>query len=1144
MTRGILVACVLATALFAFGGVSYQEGKDAWVVGAAKGRAARMRITVQPFGKGFGRLVKVAEDGDSIRMDMREAFKAGASMVRLYTEGYDLSRIAGKDVVFESEWTLPAGVAGMCVIEGADADKKHWWKKLVRLVRKSANTPRRTCRALTSVPKDLRALHSRFDISSAGAGEIVFHSHRATPANEYDLDSGSGRTWPQELLFHATLDGVPLAETAKGSAAPTVAKDLEFVDGKKGKALRLTAANRSQLAFAVKGNVDPARGTMSFWSKREWTNPAHTTDPLRWKHEKHCVFAMSGAGNLLGAGALRLEWDDNFLSLLRGDVDGKEELYRRMPYNGKWRFCTVTWDEYGMAMYCDGEKMPYGREPDSAMPFRAVRAMREPLVFEEGAAPLTDLFFGNSPDGKRPFEGCVDDIRIWSQPMDEREAKALFEKENGGPPATFNGWDEPFDPSANPLHEGNQYLAHPVSKAGVPGRLELVERITFDTPAVFDDASRFRKVGKVFARTLDGRAYLETELNNKDIEPRFAVRLKLDKRAPLHLIEVDYPDDAVRSMDVVAQFCKRPNGVTLYPYVMQSGVMSGAEYPLSGKIATQRFLYWTEEEDTAVIFRAMRFSTAAAAEMRVYKVVDGALPEAKMNLPSAEDRRHFALFFEDPAIERHFSVNFASPGRTQDCLDRIVAYMKYFGQDMLCYPGVWYHGLICDRYMPRNHPPHFLKEICRRFDRDGLYLMPTFNLQTLRYDNVELSRKSIDDGSLHPTLFAIQSTGRPKVEGWHGSPPAFNIAHPDAQAQIRQWLKDILDDCAGHGSFKGICLHLTRVVCLWWGDIESGYNDYCIEAFEKASGVAVPVDRKDPARGRLYAEWLNANAYDAWVAWRCDVLTDFYRLLDADMKARRGDLRLWIMAKPDIRGLANGRKGWDDPRIFTKLLREAGLDAEKLRRAIPDVIFGDMERYGWWRDEIRGGKGSEAARNRVRDMLYDPDYYAEMMKCGYPAITMYDSYFESPIGAAKGVNRLSGDWLEETPWRVSVLNPVGRHALRDYALALKYGDVLEFAKGGFLIGTYGTEEFVTPWMQAFRSLPAVKFSTLPLGTDKVVLRGARHKGVEYRYLVNVTPDDQTIKATMPDGMRDAVSGEPAGGTREFSLAPWELRAFR
>jgi hypothetical protein len=104
--------------------------------------------------------------------------------------------------------------------------------------------------------------------------------------------------------------------------------------------------------------------------------------------------------------------------------------------------------------------------------------------------------------------------------------------------------------------------------------------------------------------------------------------------------------------------------------------------------------------------------------------------------------------------------------------------------------------------------------------------------------------------------------------------------------------------------------------------------------------------------------------------------------------------------------------------------------------------------------------------------------------------------------------------------------------------------VLDFAKGGFLIGTYGTEEFVTPWMQAFRSLPAVKFSTLPLGTDKVVLRGARHKGVEYRYLVNVTPDDQTIKATMPDGMRDAVSGEPAGGTREFSLAPWELRAFR
>ena len=64
---------------------------------------------------------------------------------------------------------------------------------------------------------------------------------------------------------------------------------------------------------------------------------------------------------------------------------------------------------------------------------------------------------------------------------------------------------------------------------------------------------------------------------------------------------------------------------------------------------------------------------------------------------------------------------------------------------------------------------------------------------------------------------------------------------------------------AEHPSFKGVCFHVVPHNLLSWGCLESGYNDYAVMAFERDTGVKVPVDRKAADRGRLYAEWLKAH---------------------------------------------------------------------------------------------------------------------------------------------------------------------------------------------------------------------------------------------------------------------------------------------
>lgn len=1107
--------------------VVYDEPGDCWRV--LDGDKLRIRVAVEPYRKGLSRDVRVVAFDDRVEVDMSAAFGHGATLGRIYTANYDIQSIRGKETLFEGEWSFPRKSKGRFVIEGTDANRKHWWRVLGDRFAKMRFHFRRTY----DLPSDLTSIHQRCDVSKQGQGNIVFYSHRAVPFAGHERLLSPPKHGEPKLLFHATLDDTAKARYAVGDDIPSVAEGLEFAPGRKGRSLRFSNENGARLAYSLPGNLNPDRGTVAFWIRREWKNPRHPTDPKNLRRDPHSVFVVPAGRNAPGSGAMDISWDDNYLEFRRGDVDETVMRCHKVPYSGEWQYWVVVWDECRTLVFCNGEKMPYGGIKDDWSPIKSALAVADQLFFCRDTEAFSSVFFGNSVKGDAPLNGCIDDIRIWSEPMDCSCVKAMFERENGGALPDYNGWDNPFDPLANTMPERNPYVLAPLSRAGAFGRLELVDQVQFDGLKRFEDGHKFRSVGELKQGELNGVPYVEAVSNGHGIEPRMAVRLKLDANVPMHVIEVDYPDDRERTMDIVAEWARRPPGIYLFPHVLDVGLMGGAEYPLSRRIVTGRYLYWTQGADVSLVVRGIHGSSAAVSGVRAYRVIENALPAATDRARvDPVDRRHFALFFEDPALENEFVVNLAAPGALQEHLNRLTAYMKFAGQNMLCYPGVWYHGLISNRYMPRKHADHFLREFCRRFDREGLSIMPTMNLQTVPDAKGVITAESVRDGTLHDSIVSIHATGRPNPGGWHGTPPIFNIAHPDVQSHIRHLLRQLLDECAEYSSFKGVCLHLVRITCLWWGDIENGYNDYCIDAFEKATGVHVPVDRADPLRGKAYAAWLKTNAYEAWVDWRCDVLTDFYSQLNADLKSYRKDLRLWLMAQPDLRDIARGSKEWWRADVVTRLMREAGLNTEKLNRAIPDIIFGNMERYGYWRDEVCNCPGSKDAKARVRDMLYDVNYYAEMFRANHPAVTLWDSYFESAIGQSRGLNQLSGDWLEEIGWRVSVVNPVGRNALRDFALALRFGDVLDFAKGGYLIGTYGTEDVLAPWMCAFCTLPAVKFDDLPSPAPGVVFRGKVHRGVAYRYLCNTNPEQCTFMFDLP-----------GVGLKKMTLDAYDLKVF-
>ena len=743
------------------------------------------------------------------------------------------------------------------------------------------------------------------------------------------------------------------------------------------------------------------------------------------------------------------------------------------------------------------------------------------------------------------------------------------------------GWNEPWRAPTNPPPPNAALLA-PAEDApdGVPVGMVLVDDVSPADLARAGDAARFRSTGTWRVGALDGIEYLEAGDRDGD---RFAVRFRVRPGAPLLCFEVTYPDDRARTTDITVARAQ----VSGADFSLQSGVETGLEHPLSGRIATKRLLYWPRRlpegaEDTGdfalVVLTRGDGEPAAISRIRLYEIPSGALPSARdVPPPPSPDggARHFALRFEDPAIPFCFGIG----GRTIDdarlISDRVAAYMKFAGFDSLVYPGVWYPGLICSRYQPRSHAPHYLRELCRRFDRDGLSLYVSINQH--RFPGLEkpLTRRSLVDGSLHDSPISILDTGKPNMGGWHFTPPYYNISHPAVQEALEREIDAILDECADHPSFKGIYLELFNSInAMWWGCIEAGYNAYAIAAFCRDTGRPMPqpalssdgpssngraaqnLSRDGRAAPGQFSAWLRADParLAAWIDWRCDVLTAFYARLAARIRERRPDLMLWVGASPPWRPAMAARPDLREPGMIARSLREAGIDGAKLA-AIPNLALGILTMPCWYRDELRKTKGvAESDIAFVRDLPETPDAYAPARETGYPFAVLHDSYYETAIGAPpgdgrkSGDGRLSGDWLKEPGWRVTHFNASGREALRPYAKALANGDLLAFARGGFLLGTLGTEDVLAPFARAFRALPAVPFedatpdpdAQAPSRASLAILRTAVVGGERWYYALNTGAGPQRI--TLPPGLRDALTGETLPA--EITLEGYELRAMR
>ncbi len=1166
------------------------------VVTDPKGKLVAM-ISGEPLGIKLDGLV-VSQAVDRLVIDASQAFKGGMKKLLICSANFDPSQLAGKEATLRGDMGGDFGTKGLMYFEGVAKSRSHFYVSRPYNCRGC----RRTFSMVSQIPDDITQLHLRWDITDAEKGVFELYGAKYAPISELPAEDVRKHA-PPELIFHAPFDGTADAVFAKGKASPLKASGLTWTDGRLGKAVRITSKAKSVLDYSSEGNLVQECGTMSMWFKREWPDSGRdASGGAIWR----TLFANPDPKTCkrVGSGQLWFWWHG---SALRADQSDMADDYTSWPspIDDGWNHLAVSWDEYGILIYVNGRRA--GGRGDADSPLSAALKTRDAHGFCREAFKT---FCVGQINGSRQFDGLIDDLRIYSSPLAEEQVYELWRKdcvielsanagyalegtsgeltvsavspagrdiskfaycicdESGKVVAKYSEpvGAKPVTLRANLPHgryalkatDGKNFYGgvpyvvlrkdNPYELTGkaaaaamkAPGRLAkltLLESMTLNEPPPND---RFRAVGETHVKSLNGVPYLEAGEQSGN---RYALRFNVDTNAPLLLFEIDYPDDAKRTADIIIQHTHR----SYYDYAMQVGYVTGDEYPNTGRMLTHRCLYWTSKPDVALIAMTARANAPAAiAAVRIYRVEGAALPAADIREPAARGwNRSFSLYYEDPSI----GYDFATGGHGIECLDdlidRTAATMKFTGQNLFAYPGAWYHGLIGDSYNPRQHAPDFLSAWYAKFDREGLMIVPTLNPNTMPVPKGLVTRTSMSDGTLHPSPVAIHDTGKPNWGGWHDTPPGFNFHHPEARKYISGMIDTLVKQGVGHKSFKGVCLHMTRHCMLWFGDEKSGYNDYTVEAFAKARGLKIPVDKKDPLRGKAYAAWLRANAWEDWIQWRCDQVTEFYADIARKLAQARPDLKLWMNSFVP----ANvNHPDFTKPGYMEQANRACGLDRDALTKAIPNLILCQTlvpADYRW-----RTQYPSDAAEKHQRVLDTLPGFYSLLHGASYPWVNQHDRYWESPIGRVgkKGSpSTLSCDWLDETPWRVSTLNPGGFHALRHFVLPLRYGDVLGMSKGGFLIGTYGMEDVLVPFAQAFRALPAVVFDDVG-GTDVVKLRQKDYDGKSWFYVVNTDMKPVTVTLTVPRRTHDLITSERVGG-RFFAgkltlqLKPYEMRSY-
>ncbi len=333
---------------------------------------------------------------------------------------------------------------------------------------------------------------------------------------------------------------------------------------------------------------------------------------------------------------------------------------------GERRHLVVSWDSTtgDVSAAINGKWMPLLDTSNMAKLY---------LKFPWQAVPSSKLLIGASDvKGKDPWQGVIEDVKVFDHPLTPEEARAEFLRRGqfrievrNIDAFLFAGRQERFrlvleNPSPKPVSvtpeiegatrfntvtigSGQTVTVETRLRLATPGTHTLRVQLGNDTRLLevtaIDPAARragtsrdsLKLIADVDAtaqapvaesapsRIIDsplGR-YRESADKRHD---RFAVGFTVRDLMQPHVAVIEYPDDKPRTMEALLQRLEAPG--SLGDYQGQTGVLCGAEYPLSQRMQEHRIVFWPTAARMSFIFMTGENGRPAAVRrIRVYEQI-------------------------------------------------------------------------------------------------------------------------------------------------------------------------------------------------------------------------------------------------------------------------------------------------------------------------------------------------------------------------------------------------------------------------------------------------------------------------------------------------------------------------------------------
>ncbi|MDP0497183.1 MAG: LamG-like jellyroll fold domain-containing protein [Verrucomicrobiota bacterium JB024] len=646
--------------------------------------------------------------------------------------------------------------------------------------------------------------------------------------------------------------------------------------------------------------------------------------------------------------------------------------------------------------------------------------------------------------------------------------------------------------------------------------------------------------------------YLEAEGN---LYSRFHVPFRVEHPGRRHLAVIHYPDDRVRSMEVA--LIDRNN---VSERQLHSGVFTGWEYPNSDEMQELALDFYPEANELGLIFMTEeKDAPAAVASIDIYEVPDVASAQPVKDYAGPEGARHIGVYFEDPQLAESFGLQTRSSDAEPDLFfegaDRCFANMRATGMDVLAYPVAWYDGPLYESQVEpmepgahRPHPDGYIRYLLHGLERIDAGFIAGFHLHTLQSLKPDAVRDVAQIYAGEETVYSVYADGTVEMDNVpnHRLPSLYNPLDPELQDAVVALVGEFADDYGQEPALMGIHLRLAKHKIFWFGSGDTGYNDANIAAFERDTGITLPEVPMNKSRFASRYAWLQQNAWEEWIEWRCEQVARFWKKIAARLRQARPDLRLYVDA-----GDFNLLFDYNPDAALTRML-ESGFDPE-LYLDDPTIVLGPQlypadyrsESFRESRRALRKPGPTVGFNADSRANLLNPEPVEPWADLPLSWVNFHERYFEDAVGRTDPLEPANPGEYPDVEWRISQLSAPRYHALEGQVAAMANLDPVVMTRGGIRTPTKGFEPWFAQWAAAYRALPAVRMEDVPGLMDPVVARSYDGETGPIFYLLNRLPFPVagTLELAIPGKLTDAVTGDPVDVSSGIELEPYALRVF-